>query len=102
MTTPTAPKPLRVTQDAYLMADARNVDALDVWLRIPECEILHQIDPCECDDEAEAEANVFPHEGRFQVQWYLNSVGLVTAVDFTTHEDAQAWLESEGFQDFSS
>lgn len=66
-------------------------EPLDVWLRI--------IDP---DELAEAEANTYRTGNGYRVEWYLNSVGLVTAVHFATLAEAHAWLESEGFQDFSS
>ncbi len=64
---------------------------LDVWLRIPDGE-----------EEAEAEANTFEWDGGFNVEWYLNAVGLVKTKWFHTHEAARAWLTAEGFQDFSS
>jgi hypothetical protein len=67
--------------------------ALDVWLRFAEDD----------DEEAEAEANTFATEdGRFRVEWYLTSVGLVKGVGFDTLAEAHAWLTREGFQDFSS
>lgn len=68
---------------------------LDVWLRIPE-----EDNP---EGEAEAEANTFKtSDGDFVVEWYLNSVGQVSRKWFDTYELATAWLEKEGFQDFSS
>lgn len=65
--------------------------ALDVWLRIPEGE-----------EESEAEANTYRDGDRFTVEWYLTAVGLVTSRTFDTHEEAQAWLTAEGFEDYSS
>lgn len=65
--------------------------ALDVWLRIPEGE-----------EESEAEANTYRDGDRFTVEWYLTAVGLVKSRTFDTHEEAQAWLTAEGFEDYSS
>lgn len=69
------------------------MNALDVWLR-------HVDD--EDEAEAEAEANTFRDGNNFRVDWYLNSVGQVTSRTFSTYEQATAWLEAEGFQDFTS
>ena len=71
--------------------------ALDVWLRFDSPE----------DEESSAEANTYREvdaDGAetYRVEWYLTAVGLVTRVPFATYEQAQAWLEAEGFQDFSS
>lgn len=67
--------------------------ALDVWLRFEDDD----------DEEAEAEANTYATEaGRFRVDWYLTSVGLVKSVEFDTLAAAYAWLEREGFRDFSA
>jgi hypothetical protein len=67
--------------------------ALDVWLRFA----------AEDDDVAAAAPNTFATEdGRFRVEWYLTSVGLVKGVGFDTLAEAHAWLTREGFQDFSS
>lgn len=72
------------------MAD--DIEPLDVWLRIPEGE-----------EESEAEANTFlTVSGRYMVEWYLTSVGLVKSRTFDTYEQATAWLEAEGFADFTS
>jgi hypothetical protein len=74
--------------DHHALAD----EPLDVWLR--------HIDD---EEEAEAEANTFRVDDyRYRVDWYLNSVGLVTSVEFATYNEARAWLEQEGFQDFTS
>jgi hypothetical protein len=70
----------------------KNTEALDVWLRF---------DPAD-DEEAEAEANVFPDGDGFRADWYLTAVGQVTSRPFPTHEAARSWLASEGFQDFTS
>ncbi len=64
---------------------------LDVWLRIPDGE-----------EESEAEANTYRELNRFYVAWYLTAVGLVTRVYFDTYAEARAFLEQEGFQDFTS
>lgn len=67
---------------------------LDVWLRFG---------PNDQTEEAEAEANVYGTEdGMYDVRWYLTSVGLVTHVEFDTYQAACAWLEEQGFEDFSS
>lgn len=73
-------------------ADNAPEGALDVWLRIPEGE-----------EESEAEANVFADEPEhFRVEWYLTAVGLVITKHFDTYGEARAWLESEGFEDYSA
>jgi len=64
---------------------------LDVWLRIPDGE-----------DEAEAEANTFRTDGGYRVDWSLNAVGLIQSRTFGTLADAHAWLEREGFADYTS
>ncbi len=77
--------------DAGLM-HSHEREALDVWLRIPDGE-----------DEAEAEANTFEHDGGgFVVEWYLTSVGQVTKRRCSTHDEAKTWLTAEGFEDYSS
>lgn len=73
-------------------ADNAPEGALDVWLRIPEGE-----------EESEAEANVFADEPEhFRVEWYLTAVGEVITKHFDTYGEARAWLESEGFEDYSA
>lgn len=74
--------------------------ALDVWLQFET-----QYDDATGDDyeEARAEANTYRNEdGSYRIEWYLNAVGLVTREYFDTYEEATAWYEREGFQDFSS
>lgn len=66
-------------------------EAIDVWLRIPDGE-----------EESEAEANTYPTDTGFRVEWYLTSVGLVKYAEFTTLDDAYAWLRREGFDDYTS
>jgi hypothetical protein len=65
---------------------------LDVWLRFDSPE----------DEEASAEANVYADGDTFRADWYLTAVGLVKSRSFTTYADARAWLEGEGFADFTS
>lgn len=73
-------------------ADNAPEGALDVWLRIPEGE-----------EESEAEANVFADEPEhFRVEWYLTAVGQVITKHFDTYGEARAWLEGQGFEDFSA
>ena len=70
--------------------------ALDVWLKF---------DPDDTDPDplASHEANTFHlTDGGFVVGWYHNDVGLVAWKTFPTHHAACLWLESAGFQDFSS
>jgi hypothetical protein len=68
-----------------------NTEPLDVWLRIPDD-----------SDESEAEANTYMTETGYVVKWYLTAVGLVKGVEFDTLAEAYDWLESEGFQDYTS
>lgn len=81
---------------------AKTQKPLDVWLRIPEFE-LDGVTP-NLDDTADAEANVYFERAyrRFRADWSLTAVGLVKSRYFDTYQEARAWLESEGFQDFSS
>lgn len=65
--------------------------ALDVWLRFVGDE-----------EESEAEANTYEDGSGFRVEWYLTAVGLVTSRWFSTQDAARAWLEAEGFQDFTT
>ena len=89
---------------------AASTKPLDVWLRFNnpndhEDEHIEEDAGASCPicEEADAEANVFPAiDGRVFVAWYLTGVGLVTKVYFDTYAQATAWLEAEGFQDFSS
>ena len=66
-------------------------EAIDVWFRFIGDE-----------EETEAEANTYNDGDGYRVEWYLTSVGLVTSRTFATHDEARAWLEQEGFQDFTS
>ncbi len=67
-------------------------EALDVWFLI---------DPDD-GEEAIAEANTYPDGDRFRIEWYLNSVGLVTTVTVPTYEAAQKWYQERGYRDYSS
>ncbi len=67
-------------------------DPIDVWLKFED----------DNDEDASHEANTYVTPDGFVVEWYLNAVGLVKAVHFDTLEEAHAWYEKEGFQDFSS
>lgn len=67
-------------------------EPLDVWFRFDDSD----------SEYAEAEANTFPDEDGFRVDWSLTAVGLVKSQFFTTREGATAWLEAEGFEDYSS
>lgn len=67
--------------------------ALDVWLRFTDEE----------DEEPDAEANIFANDPEcFRVEWYLTAVGLVESRKFATYDEAKAWLEGEGFTDYSA
>lgn len=68
-----------------------NNKALDVWLRIPDDR-----------EEAEAEANTYKTATGYRVEWYLTAVGLVKAREFETLAEAYEWLESEGFDDYTT
>lgn len=74
-------------------------EALDVWLKFDSALAAeYDLD----DDTATHEANTY-HDGEgYRVEWYLNSVGLVTSLHFATYDEARAWYEREDFQDFSS
>ena len=93
-----APKPLYRTIWTADVPD-RSDEPLDAWLRFPQGDTYDD----ETDDEPDAEANTFAaHDGTFVVEWDLMAVGLVTHVGFNTYADAEAWLISEGFDDYSS
>ena len=72
---------------------------LDVWL---QSETLYDDVTGEPYEETRAEANTFREDGQFRIDWYLNAVGQVKSGYFDTYEEATAWYEREGFQDFSS
>lgn len=73
---------------------------LDVWLKFDQ-ELASDFD---LDDElATHEANTYVNDdGSYRIEWYLNSVGLVTRVHFDTLAQAYAWYDLEGFQNFTS
>lgn len=74
--------------------------AIDVWLRVGD------------DDQSDfeplpsgrypAEANTYTTETGYRVDWYLTAVGMVSSHHFDTLADAYDWLESEGFENYSS
>ena len=75
--------------------------ALDVWLRFETSYDDATGEPYE-DEEASHEANTYGNEdGTYRVEWYHSAVGLVTTVDFDTYAQATAWLEKNGYQDFT-
>lgn len=66
---------------------------LDVWMCFEHPD----------DEEAAYEANTFrTADGGYRIEWYHNAVGLVTSEDFDTLDEAYAWYERNGYQDFSS
>lgn len=67
-------------------------EALDVWLLIEEGE----------EEEATCEANTYLTEYGYAVEWYLNSVGLVTTVHFDTLAEAHNWYETNGYEDYTA
>lgn len=77
--------------------------AIDVWLRIGDDD-QSDFDPLPDSHGRRypAEANTYPTETGYRVEWYLTAVGLVTAVHFDTLSKAYAWLEREGFENYSS
>lgn len=74
-------------------------EPLDVWLKFYD-------PPTDENGEeyiAEYEANTYEDEGGgYSVEWYNNEVGQVSIKWFPFYSDATKWLESEGFEDFSS
>lgn len=74
--------------------------ALDVWLKFDtEMAEANDLD----DDMATHEANTYRNaDGTYRIEWYLNSVGLVTTVHFDRLSDAHEWYDCEGFQDFTA
>ena len=73
--------------------------ALDVWLKWDAA----QIEEGDDDPLATYEANTFKNaDGTFRIEWYHNDVGQVTTVQVDTYEEARAWLEGQGFQDFTA
>lgn len=80
-------------EERQLRSIAKREVPLDVWLAFDSPE----------DEEASHEANIFyTTDGRFDVQWYHNAVGLVSHREFSTYAEAAKWLEDGGYQDFSS
>lgn len=82
-----------LTDDDVKPWPASNAGApyLDVWLRIPDGE-----------EESEAEANTRREDDGYRVDWYLTAVGWVRQSPwFADYADARAWLEAEGFADFT-
>lgn len=71
--------------------------AMDVWLYFdsPDGE-----DP---SHEANTYKDVAPDGTEtYRVEWSHTAVGQITTVTFTTYEQARAWLEAAGYQDFTS
>lgn len=75
---------------------------LDVWLKfVPVTGDTLDVPDYE-DELADYEANTYHIGSGFVVQWYHTAVGLVSERWFTSYGEARAWLESEGFEDYSS
>lgn len=80
-------------------------ESLDVWFKFDHEDVeCIDLGNGECDycEEASHEANTYKTETGYRIEWYLNSVGLVTGVEFDTLAEAHAWYEKEEFIDFSS
>lgn len=73
------------------IAENKELVPLDVWFKFTDWD----------EELATYEANTFERDGKFVVEWYHNDVGLVTQKWFDTYEDAIAWYDSEGFEDYS-
>lgn len=82
-----------------------NSNPIDVWLAFDhsgeECTDAGNGECVHCE-EASHEANTYLTKTGYRIEWYLNSVGLVTDVEFDTLSDAYDWYERNGFSDFSS
>lgn len=73
-------------------ADPIDTIPLDVWLAFDSPD----------DEEASHEANIFRDDAGYRVEWYNNAVGLVSPHVFSTYAKARAFLESGGYDDYSS
>ena len=69
----------------------KNTESLSVWLKFESPE----------DEEVEYEANVDQDGTLFVASWSHTAVGMVRSRAFNTEEEANAFLEAEGFQDFT-
>ena len=75
--------------------------ALDVWLRVSDDEDHDDFTPLE-SGLYPAEANTYRDGDGYRVEWYLTAVGQVVSVPFDTLPEAYAWLEREGFANYTS
>ena len=65
----------------------------EVWLKFEN----------DTDEEPTFEANTFKDDdGDYVIEWSHTAVGQITAVYFNTLEEAHAWYEENGYQDFTS
>ena len=71
------------------------MEPIDVWLLFSPGEEDAEV-------EAEAEANTYRVGNIFRVDWYLSAVGMVRSCWFPSYPQACAWLEGQGFEDFTS
>lgn len=69
----------------------KNTESLSVWLRYESPE----------DEEASHEATIDQDGDTFVASWSHTAVGQVSTREFDTEEEANAFLESEGFEDFT-
>jgi hypothetical protein len=89
----------------HIMYTEHEPQPIDVWLRFfTGDEVCPIFGTTADDDEAEAFANTYAEEdgNGYRVEWYLNSVGLVKSVSFSSLTAAYSWLTAEGFEDYSS
>jgi hypothetical protein len=71
----------------------------DVWLKHDDDSYDAATDT---DDVAAYEANTYRDGDAYRVEWYHTAVGQVSSRMFATYGEACAWLESEGFEDYST
>lgn len=83
-----------VDDHGTLIARSIEPTPLDVWLRFADDDPDHE--------QSELEANTWRNGDGYRVKWYHVDVGIVTRVDFDTLDEAHAWYEREGFEDYSS
>lgn len=65
---------------------------MQIWLKFDE----------EHDEDPSHAANIFPDGEGARIEWWNEAVGLVTTVYKDTMADAEKWLESAGYQDFTA
>lgn len=66
-------------------------NAIDVWLRFDD----------DADEEATYEANTYPDGDGYRIEWYHNTVGLVTRVYCDTLNETHQWYANNGYEDYT-